>query len=370
MPDNTSPANEVTLKVGAQEYGGWKAARATVGMDRTAGEFTLEVTDLWPGGDYTRGIRAGERCTLLVGGKPVISGYVDAVEVAIDGRDHVVNINGRDAAADLIDCSALHSPGQWRGQSVETIARLLADPFGVKVRADAPVGKPLESFSLQEGETVFEAIDRAARYRGLLVMSDGTGGVLLTRAGLLRAEDDLVLGQNLLQGRATVDLRDRFDRYVVKGQAPGTDLRNGAVASQAKAQATDPQVGRYRPLLVVADAPDTAAALADRAKWEATVRRAKSTTLVGVVQGFAQRSGELWAPNRLVKVVAEPLRLNEDLLISSVAFMVSAQGCFTELSLTLADAYTLEPIPAPAPAAKTAAAAAKQPMFDLAGPRR
>jgi len=343
MPD-TSKAREITLQVGDKLYGGWKAASATIGMDRVAGDFALEVTELWPGNDVTREIRPGNKCSLAIAEMTVITGYVDAVDIAVDSGQHAVSIRGRDASGDLIDCSAVRSPGQWRRQKVEVIAKQLAEPFGVAVKAAVDTGKPLDSFALQTGETVWEAIDHAARLRGLLVISDGAGGIVFTRAGLNRADDDLVYGANVLSAHARFDVRDRFQTYTALGQVAGSNYLSGSAAAHIKAKATDGEILRYRPLLVTGDSPDAAGSLGDRVKWEATVRAARSVQVEIVVQGFTQTSGALWKPNTLAHVVAKPLRLDGDMLIASVGFEVSEQGTFTRLSLTRADAFTLQPI--------------------------
>lgn len=353
----------LTLRVAGQRYGGWKTARVTLSLERCVGDFELSVTELWPGEDYTRRIRPGELCELAIAGEILLTGYVDEVEMRIESGSHEVRIAGRDKAADLVDCSAVRKPGQWRAQPITRIASDLAQPFGVTVRADVDVGKPLAGFALQDGETVFEAIDRAARLRGLLVISDGAGGLVLTRAGLQRAADALVMGGNVLAGRAAFDMRDRYSEYVAKGQAAGNDFFNSAAAAHIKASAADPQVLRHRPLLLTSDSPDAAGSLRDRVKWEASIRRARSTQVELMVQGWHQTDGTLWRHNHLVHVVSDALRLDEDLLISSAEYSISDQGTTTRLTLTLADAFTLQPIKQPAKAGSSQ-------FWDVAEPRR
>lgn len=352
---------EVLLRVGSQLYGGWKEAGASVAMDRAAGQFRVGVTELWPGQDVSRQIRPGDECVLSLGDQVLVSGYVDAVDIDISGSAHNVSISGRDRAADLVDCSAIRSPGQWRDRTVLQIAQDLAKPFGVAVNADVDVGKALASFALQEGESVFDAVERAARQRGLLVAANGAGGVVLTRSGVRRA-DALVFGSNILAGRATFDNRDRFSTYVAKGQAPGSDFFNGSAAAHVVAKADDAQVGRYRPLLITGEAPDMAGTLRQRVQWEATVRAARSMRIQLVVAGWTQADGSIWRPNTLTHVVADPLRLDQDLLITGVEFSLTEAGSTTTLSLTRADAFTLQPI-------KAVKSASTQ-FWDVAGDRR
>lgn len=327
------------LVVGGLAYQGWMAVRVQRGMAQCAGGFELKVSELWPGQDYSRKIEPGADCQVLLGDEPAITGYVDRVDLQVEAQAHEVEVSGRDKTADLVDCSAMRKPGQWRGQKIERIAADLAQPFGVAVRAEVDTGAALPSFALQEGETAFEALERAARLRGLLLVSDGLGTLVITRAGRRKVPTKLVLGANLLRGRATLDLRDRFSEYHAKGQAPGSDLRSGAQVAQLRALARDPAVPRFRPFLLTCDTPDLGAGLRRRAEWECSVRAARSLRVQALVQGWRHADG-LWEPNTLVPVVAEPLRLDAELLIEAVEYRQDGSGTVCLLQLTGPDAYS------------------------------
>lgn len=337
-------ADVVELLAGGRSHAGWKAVRVTRSMENGAGSFSLSVSERWPGLDQARQVRPGQSCEITIGSEPVVTGYVDEVEVDMDSAGHSVRVAGRDSTADLIDCSAVRQAGQWRGLRIEQIAAELAAPFGVRVRTNVDTGKLLTSFALQEGETAFEAITRAARIRALLVISDGAGGLLITRAGSARIETELKLGSNLLRCSVKGDWKDRYRDYLVKGQAPGNDYFNGPAASQVSAKASDGGITRYRPLLITADSPDIGATLQQRALWEANIRAARALTVTATVQGW-RHAGGLWAPNSLVRVLAEPLHLSAELLLVSAEFGLSdGEGSTTTLTLTRADAYTLLPV--------------------------
>jgi prophage tail gpP-like protein len=337
-------ADVLELLAGGRSHAGWESVRVTRSMEHGAGSFSLAVSERWPGLSVDRQVRPGESCEITIGGETVITGYVDEVEASIDSSSHTVSVAGRDSTADLIDCSAVRKSGQWRGLRIEQIAAELAAPFGVRVRADVNTGQALTSFALQEGETVFEAITRAARIRALLVISDGTGGLLITRAGNARVATPLELGVNLLRCSVTADWKDRYRDYLLKGQAPGSDYFNGSAAAHVAAAASDGGMTRYRPLLITADSPDIGATLQQRAQWEVNIRAARSLTVKATVQGW-RHPGGVWAPNALVNVLAEPLHLHAELLLVSAEFGLSdTEGSTTTLTLTRADAYTLLPI--------------------------
>ena len=75
-------------------------------------------------------------------------------------------IRGRDRTGDLVDCSAATMPGEWQNELLDRIVQSLIDPFGISVTVDTDIGEPFRKFRIDEGETVFEAIDRACRYSG------------------------------------------------------------------------------------------------------------------------------------------------------------------------------------------------------------
>ncbi|MGH7027943.1 phage baseplate assembly protein, partial [Brevundimonas sp.] len=206
------------------------------------------------------------------------------------------------------------------------------------------VGAAFKSFALQQGETVWEAVERLARFRGLLAISTATGGVAFITPGQRRAAFTLRQGETLLSASASDDGRDRFSKYVVKGQSAGDDDVNGASAAGPKAEAQDAGVGRYRPLLVVGEEQATLASLRDRAGWEASTRAAAGTPVDLTVQGWRDPAGEIWQANQLVPVVAPWLGLDGEVLIADVTFNLTPDnGSTTVLSCAPPDAYRPEP---------------------------
>lgn len=322
------------LIVNGQIYGGWKSVRVTRGMEQMAGAFDLEVTDRWPGDGVIRDwpIRAADACQVRLDGKPAITGYVDAVEVGLDVGGTSVRVSGRDRTGDLVDCSAVHA-GQWASRALSAIARELAKPFGIEVVAKAD-GK-LASFSLQEGETVFEALERAARQVGVLLTSDTEGRLLLTRTGAVRVPVDLVQGVNILRANGTFGVNERFSQITIKGQGRGED------EGQAKATARDAEIGRYRPLVVIAEEQQGAqVSLKRRAEWEKNVRAGRGSRADVTVQGWSHADG-LWLPNHRVRVDAPAIRAQAELIIVACTYVLDASGSRTELSLADPRAFDL-----------------------------
>lgn len=336
-------ANTVWLKVNGTDYGGWKKVSITAGLDRQARDFELEVTSRWPGQtDLQRRINPGDTCQVLIGSDLVLTGFVDATPIRYDKATLAVGVKGRSKTADLVDCSAVNEPGQWSGRRVEDIIRDLAAPYSVGVVVEADTGAAVSAHQVEQGETVFESIDRLISVRALLSTDDAQGRLVLTRTGKLRATTPLAFGENILACDAPLDWKDRFSQYVIKGQAIGSDA-NFAGAVNVLAAATDPGVPRRRVMIKkqTGDAADSFARL--EARWEAAGRSGKSYKATYTVQGWRQDSGALWLPNMRVAVHDPVVGYDTDMLIGEVTYSLDDQGTLCRLTVAPPGAWELKP---------------------------
>lgn len=329
-------ANRVHLVVGGADYSGWKSVSITAGIDRLARDFTLSVTHRWPGSEEMRRVAPGEGCKVFIGTDLVLTGFVDSTPILYDKEAVTVAVKGRSKTADLVDCSAVHESGQWKGRTIGKIVESLVQNFGIKVVDEAKVPEPIPDHQLQPGETVFESIDRLLRLRSLLSTDDADGNLVLTRAGSKKTSTDLVLGQNILTGKAPLDVTQRYHRYTVLGQQPG-----GGARSRVEATEFDEEVPRRRNLTIVADGqPDLNTAI-ERATWEKVFRAGRSRQAVYTVQGWRQADGTLWVPNRLVHVKDPIIGFDGELLITEVTYSLSEAGSIATLTVAPKDAYEL-----------------------------
>jgi prophage tail gpP-like protein len=289
----------VELVVDGRRYGGWTAVRVTRGVERMAADFDLTVTEAWPGRSEPWAIRPGSACRLLVEGEPLIDGWTDDYAPSFSARDHRAGIGGRSRTADLVDCSVMQAGGQFKGCDLAQIARTLCAPFGVPVRIDegVAVGAPFPDVQVQQGETVFELLDRLASLRGVLLTDGPDGALVVTVAGCRRASGALVQGVNILEASATLAHRERYSLYVVKGQRAGSDEVFRLDAAQVSAEAADPAVTRHRPLLLLAEGQVDPAAARIRARWEALARGP-------VARGARHRAGLAPAQRGIVVLVS------------------------------------------------------------------
>ncbi|HFV7049289.1 TPA: phage baseplate assembly protein, partial [Escherichia coli] len=301
-------SNTVTLRTDGRLFTGWTSVSVTRSIESVAGYFELGV-NVPPDTDLS-GLAPGKAFTLEIDGQIVCTGYIDSRRRQMTADSMKITVAGRDKTADLIDCAAVYSGGQWKNRTLEQIARDLCAPYGVTVRwelSDKESSAVFPGFTLDHSETVYEALVRASRARGVLMTSNAAGELVFSRAAST-ATDELVLGENLLTLDFEEDFRDRFSEYTVKGYArangaEGDDIDAKSIVSR-KGTATDSDVTRYRPMIIIADTKITAKDAQARALREQRRRLAKSITFEAEIDGWTRKDGQLWMPNLLVTIDA------------------------------------------------------------------
>lgn len=338
--------HDVLLITDGEVYGGWQEIRVTRSIEQTAGFFELAVSERWPDHDTPRRIVPGTQCHVTIAGDLVITGYVDTVKPEYDRQEHRVTVVGRDATADLIDCSAVHKSGQWANRTITQIAADLLRPFGIPLKADVDVGAPFVTFAINPGETVFDALERMARQRALLLVSDGMGGLRITRRSGQRIRTPLRRGGNILAAKGVFSWANRYSRYIAQTQSRGWDTTTPEQNAQPNAAVTDTEITRYRPFTIVNEAQGDAAKLRERAAWERNVRAGRGAQATITVQGWSHGDG-LWHPNRLVDVDDAWLGIDGEMLITTVTHLLDGDGSRTEIDVMRPAAFDRIELPDP-----------------------
>ena len=332
---------DVTLVVSGRRLEGWTSATVIRALETIAGRFSITLSERDPATMGPRTISPGEACAVELDGEQVLKGFVDAVHPAYERESHAIIVTGRDATGDLVDCSAASSPGEWHDTSLLEIAFALVRPFGMEVRAEVDVGAPFRRFRIEEAETVFEAIERACRFRGVLPLSDGDGALVLGAPTRARSAVRLERGVNILSASGESSWTDRFSEYTLLGQQPGNDFLGVPETAHVHATARDPGVTRHRPLTIVAEQALDAVEATERIEWEASVRAARARSARIMVQGWREEEGggALWSPGRLVRVVDDWLGIDRELLVSTTVQSISDAGTTTQLTLYRESAF-------------------------------
>lgn len=338
----------IRVKIDGVDYDGWQTLRLDRSLDQFAYSFDLNYADGWAENDRKRVVLLDKPCEIAINGTRVLTGYVDNVRYSISARNATGSAQGRSAAGDLIDCSAVHVSGQWLNQTATRIIRDLVQPFGLQVTYDALIMDDIKipRFDLEYGETVFEAIDRLARLRAFLPTSRADGGIHFRRisrtAGLRTVRLDL---REAVRREYAAGAQDRFSSYRIAAQTARSDpSENPRRAALERFEARDPNVKRYRPYVVRSLTGAKQVELQAHAQWIANQRAALAERVIYELVGAYAPDGKLWEPGILVYVDDRALGVNDTFCVASCALNASNQGVTTDLQLVRPEAYGTEPI--------------------------
>jgi prophage tail gpP-like protein len=341
--------DEITLTVGGQEYWGWHELRATTHLKRGAADFDIGVSEAWElAAIKPWQIAPGASAVLALGGKPIVTGYVDEYAPSYGGDSHKVRIAGRSKTCDLVDCMPEITGGQFVGYTLDAVARAICQPFGIGVVVQAPMGDPLVDTTFQRCEAAWEFLETFARQRAVLLTDDENGNLVLTRTSNSVSPSRLVEGQNIVAAEARLSMAKRWSKYLVRAQMGLNYDNDGEVQTDVLGTATDPGVPRYRPRESMAGGQMDDADAAAYAQWEALHYAGESTLADITVVGWTDAAGNPWRKNVLIGVTAPRLALDRQLLIAGVEFTLDeTRGKRTKLSLAPPEAFTPEPIVVP-----------------------
>lgn len=332
---------DVILKVDGDDYGGWTSVEVRRSLEDVAGSFRLQVTDRWPDSGERRPLAPHVSCTLAIDGEPVLSGVIDDVAPSYDANSHSVQVSGRSTPGQLVDCACEIPTGELRGLSLAAIARRLAEPFGVDVVDLAQATEPFPRVQVEQGETVFDILERLARQRGVF-LTDNALGQLVIRRRSTDLQCHIEKGVHVLSASADLRGNDQFSNYTVKGQAEGSDRTAAGISARSSGRAVDASVPIHRPMIVLSETQGGSRALKERAEFEAALRRGRARRWTYAMQGWRRPDGALWATAEEVEVTDDFMGLvSERLLVVAVALSFNDQGEMVELELAPPEGFDL-----------------------------
>lgn len=342
--------DRLTLTIDGTKYTGWKSAQVTRSIEAISGAFSLSVSDSWALSGEQRSIVPEMPCSVSYGADLLITGFVDNVDVSGSVSEHSITVKGRDKTGDLVDCSVIDCPAEFKNATLLSIIQKIAGPYGVKIAAGTVAADRINIFSIQPGERCFEAIDRACRAVGYFPTSNFLGEIVVARSGTSKISKPLVYGSNIKSYSGTFGVENRYKNYIVIAQQPGTDNTDGEAIAQVSAKSYDPNMMRNRTLKIIAEKSMNKTEAAVRANWEAAVRAGRSGTLDVSVQGWRDGDGNLWESNKLIDIYCPPVfgtEFYQEMLITSVSMALDDKtGTVAQLQLRRADSVMPEPLKA------------------------
>lgn len=347
--------DDLTIVSGGFDITGWTDVRVTRGIERLPSDFSIGMTELFPGEFDRLELPPGAACQVRLGQDPVVTGYVDHYIPSISAGDHSIQVTGRSKCSDLIDCAAEWPGGQLSNQTVLGIAQRLAAVYGPSING-VPEGIPvatdvsdlpvLPQANLMLGESSFDIIDRMARFSAVLAYDLPDGSLFLTRAGTRRAASGFVEGVNVQRAYIDFSADQIYSDYNAYIQSVDTFSDLGQGGNQIHT-VRDLNCKRHRVLVIISEGGGMGNDVAiRRAEWEAARRFGRSRVIRVVTDSWRDSAGALWEPNTLVPVHLPKLKFSaENMLISEVTYSRNSySGTTAEITLMAPEAFLPQPI--------------------------
>jgi len=338
--------DDLTITSGGFDISGWTDVRVTRGIERLPSDFSIGMTELYPREFDRLELAPGAACQVRLGQDPVVTGYVDHYIPSISAGDHSIRVSGRSKCADLIDCAAQWPGGQLSNQTVLGVAQKLAAVYGISVATDVSDLPVLPQTNLMLGESVFDIIDRMARFSAVLAYDLPDGSLFLSRAGTRRAASGFVGGANVERAYIDFSTDQIYSDYNVYIQSVDTFTELGQSGNKLYT-AKDLNCRRHRALVIISEGGGLGNDIAiRRADWEVARRHGRSQVIRLTADSWRDSTGALWEPNTLVPVHLPKLKFSaENMLISEVTFLKnSTSGTTAELTLMAPEAFLPRPI--------------------------
>lgn len=332
--------NEVALLIGGQRFRFWSDLRLTRSLDAMdTVEFSAPFEADAPGFRDTFRPFSFKTMDVTVGGAPLFTGTMVGVMPALNNDQKTIGVSGYSRPGVLNDCTAPASayPIEFNGLDLRAIAAALAEPFGLSVVFDGPIGSAFERAAVEPGGNVLSFLSDLARQRGLVVSSTPEGALLFQQSATVGSPVAA-----LRQGASPVlGVTPSFSPQQYYSHITGLEaVRVGTQGSQFTVR--NPHLaGVVRPMTF--SAPDVEGGDITDAV------RAKNGRMYGNMAAYAVQvdtwrdpQGQLWTPNTTVTLEAPGAMVYSpyEFVLRSVAFDRSGSKESAELDLVLPGSFS------------------------------
>lgn len=315
--DTDSLDERLRLTVGGVSHQDWMHFAVDASFLTPAGAWELDVgieTATLPAE-----VQPGARVVLSAGSDVLMTGLIDDITEEVRRGRHTLSLTGRDEAAALVDCSAPVFTAQ--NLTLQEVITRIVHPFGIsKVAIHADKSVAPKKFSVEPGETAWEALKKVAEVNGLWpwVAPDGTfiiGGPDYSAPAVANLTLNRDGTGNVLSLTRQRSIAGRYSEVTVLSQGHGGREHDGV--HNRKGIATDSDFTLYRPLVHVMCDTDTDGMATARAKKLLSDSRLKALTLTVEVRGLRTPDGIPWAPGQRVAVKSDLYGIDDTFFMMS-----------------------------------------------------
>lgn len=181
----------------------------------------------------------GDTVTIMLAGIVALEfGYIITRQVAYDGKNHQIMLQGMGRTWQPATSSIEHPTNNFDGKNLKQVADEVWAPWDVGPEVIGQLDlTPFESLRPQPGETTWNFLERIARVRGAVLGSTYYGTFVIIGKHLGHVTDTLIEGVNILKCQVVHTKKDIFSKYINIGQTKPSDKKYGEAANQMKCNA-------------------------------------------------------------------------------------------------------------------------------------
>jgi prophage tail gpP-like protein len=339
--------DKVSLRIGGKLHSDWTHYEIDSDLQIPADAWQLELAAQH--GQVPKEVREGAAIEVCLGRDVILTGFIDDVEDEVAKDTFRLNLNGRDGASVLLDCSApVFSQKQM---TLAQIVGAIVKPLGIsRIRIDAEESRIREKVAINPGDTAWDALVSAAEANGLWPWFDPDGALVIGGpdyskppvASLILKKDGK--GNNVERLRRARSSAERYSEVTVLGQSHGTSSEAGKHA--LKSTVKDTSLARYRPKITVDYDADNLSFARSRGRKILSDGFLKALTIVADVKGHRTSDGLLWMPGQRIHVLSEPQGIDGIFFLMGRRFTGGrGRATLTRLTLKADSAWVLDAHP-------------------------
>lgn len=327
------PNETCTVIINGREFRDWESVQAVATCTEASRYVTLTVTEKM-GSNGAVGqalqIKAGDECEVKLAGQTFLKGKVFARQVSYDANNHAVRVTASSATQVATQQSIPLKDGNFRGYSFQAIANKVLQPLGISLKTKNPPSgweKPFKNVQTEPGESVWNFLDRLAKYRGVWLTDDEHGNMVAHGKADQGSKAGLVEGQNILSASATM-LFPKDTNLTVVGSQKGDD-NTTPDQNRGSAAKVDMKGGKGQSRTFVADIPVDADDAKRAAESTQLLALSTQTEIQILTQGWLTSGGKLPAIRDYVDIDSPAIPFKGKLQIAELVFSQDQNGTRT-----------------------------------------
>ncbi len=266
----------------------------------------------------------------------LIKGEVELINIEYGISSNSVEIGGRDKTSILVDCNWNNPTNEWKKQTILNLMRIICSTYDIPITVDSSaaslVTRKIESFKINEGESVFESIKRLCSENRILPISYGDNKLTLTSVS-----SDNYMKENLKTGnfrilKAITNQSNifRFSEYIVKGTGKETVNKDLISYLQLYGMAADSVISNPDRIKIHLSETELDFNTAkEQAAYIRNLHAGFSRPYIYTLKDWTQINGELWGINSIISVDDKFVRLKKQMLIYQLDFIYNKKDGFT-----------------------------------------